>query len=209
MSEFEKLAEDLETLAKSQLGAGDDADADEKIAAAADESAVGAGDGGGSGGSDDDDDEDDEVLGKSFSAERGGERVRVFDATELIKSMGERLETIEMADAENRMHLGKSMGLIADMLKSQAEEIATLKKSISELGNEGRGRKTVLSVTEKTVTTLAKSDDAPVVGNAELMAKCLSAQKAGRLTGIDVARANVAVESGMAVPQDILARLPE
>ena len=197
MSEFDKLAEDLELLAKSQAG---DKETDEKIAAAAGEENTGKDDG-------DEDGDEDEVLGKSFSMNRDGETVRAYDATALIKSMTERMDSIEATDEENRTHLGKSLGLIAEMLKSQTAEIASLKKSIGEMAGEGRGRKTVLSITEKS-STLAKSEVAQPT-NGDLMAKCLTAQKAGSLTALDVSRANIAVENGLAVPGDILARLPE
>lgn len=202
MSEFDKLAQDLELLAKSQ---GDDKETDEKIAAAAGEENTGKDSGDAE--SDEGEDGDDEVLGKSFSMDRDGETVRAYDATALIKSMVTRMDSIESSDAENRMHLGKSLGLIADMLKSQTAEIASLKKSLGEMAGEGRGRKTVLTISEK-ASTLAKSEPAQPT-NGELMAKCLTAQKAGRLTALDVSRANVAVENGLAVPGDILARLPE
>lgn len=202
MSEFDKLAHDLELLAKSQ---GDDKETDEKIAAAAGEENADQD----SGDADADEDEggDDEVLGKSFSMDRDGEKVRAYDATDLIKSMVTRMDSIESTDAENRMHLGKSLGLIADMLKAQTAEIASLKKSLGEMAGEGRGRKTVLTISEK-VSDLTKSEPVQPT-NGELMAKCLTAQKAGRLTALDVSRANVAVENGLAVPGDILARLPE
>jgi hypothetical protein len=195
MSEFDKLAQDLELLAKSQIA---DKETDEKIAAAAEEGDAVDGD---------DEGDEDEVLGKSFSMERDGEQVQAYDATTLLKSMIGRIDTIESTDAENRQHLGKSLELISDMLKAQTSEIASLKKSLGEIGGEGRGRKTVLTISEK-ASSLTKSESGQP-SNGELMAKCLTAQKAGRLTALDVSRANVAVESGLAVPGDILARLPE
>ncbi len=206
MSEFDKLAQDLELLAKSQ---DEGKETDEKIANAAgvDEDEDKDGDGDTDGDTDGDAEGEDEVLGKSYSMERDGEKVRAYDATALIKSMTARMDGIESTDAENREHLGKSLGLIADMLKSQTAEIASLKKSVSDLSGEGRGRKTVLTISEKT-STLAKSED-PQPTSGDLMAKCLTAQKAGSITALDVARANVAVENGLTVPGDILARLPE
>jgi hypothetical protein len=139
---------------------------------------------------------------------RNGETVRAYDATALLKSMTERMDGIESTDAENREHLGKSLGMIADMLKAQTAEIASLKKSLGDLAGEGRGRKTVLTISEKS-STLAKSESVAQTTSGELMAKCLTAQKAGSLTALDVSRANIAVENGLAVPGDILARLPE
>jgi len=199
MSEFDKLAQDLELLAKSQ---DEGKETDEKIAAAA-----GVDEDGKEGDDGDEDEEGDEVLGKSYSMNRDGETVRAYDATALLKSMTERMDSIESTDSENREHLGKSLGLIADMLKAQTAEIASLQKSVRELSGEGRGRKTVLSISEK-ASTLTKSESAqPTSG--DLMAKCLTAQRAGSLTALDVSRANIAVENGLAVPGDILARLPE
>lgn len=212
MSEFEKLAEELELLAKST---GDGGETDEKIQAAADDGnpdrdgdgendVTGDGDGDGDG-------DDDDLLGKSFAV-RGddGKAVRVVDATSLIKSLVDRvagLEEVAASDSERREHLGKSMGLIADLLKSQQAEIAALRGELSAFAGKGGGRKTVLTVLDKPALTKSHVDAQPT--GSSILAKALAGQRAGALTSLDVSRAEAAVNNGVAVPADILARLPE
>ena len=78
------------------------------------------------------------------------------------------------------------------------------------LAGEGRGRKTVVSVSEKPVAgaTMAKSQGAADGLSAnEFMAKALAAQASGRLTGLDVARAESALNKGLPVPQDVVNRV--
>lgn len=234
-SEFSKLAEDLETLAKSQgemteeqkiaaaaAAAGHvEPDGDEGAAAASgdndgDEGAAGtdslegaaAGADNGNNG-----DEGDDVLGKSFDVmTAGGEKVKAYDATALLKSLSERMETIEGSIAtneEDRESIAKSLSSIADLLKSNANEIETLKKSLADMGDQGRGRKAVLTVMEKPqVGTMAKSEGASgAMGRKEFMAKADEAMKAGRISGGELSLAETYLNRGGAVPEEIVSRV--
>lgn len=236
-SEFSKLAEDLETLAKSQgemteeqkiaaaaaaaghvepdgdegaaAAAAGDNDGDEGAAAAADadslEGAAAAGDNGGNDG--------DDVLGKSFDVTTaGGAKVKAYDATALLKSLSDRMETIEgsiASNEEDRVSIAKSLSSIADLLKSNANEIETLKKSLADMGDQGRGRKAVLTVMEKPqVGTMAKSEGASgTMGRKEFMAKADEAMKAGRISGGELSLAETYLNRGGAVPEELVSRV--
>lgn len=231
-SEFEKLAEELELLAKAK---GETADT---VAASAEEAGidpedyaeapVGAdggegGDGGEDAGADVDadgggadgedagaDSEDDEVLGKSFEIETAdGGRARAYDATALIKSLNERLVEVEAEraeEAERREHLGKSLELMTSLLKSQGEQINALSSQIESLRGEGRGRKAVLTVTEKPEPAMAKSQPEGIPAS-EFMAKALDAQRGGRISSRDVSIAEASLNRGVQVPEHIVRRV--
>lgn len=229
MTNMDKLNEQLNLLAKAQKPA---LDTDEKVVAAAEETGVDtdtdklagedAGEGGASaseaGARDDGEGEDDAVLGKSFGIETAsGEKVRAYDATTLLKSMAGRLETVEGEIAEDevrREHLGKSLEVIVDLLKSQdaviktqTAAIDTLKKSVAEFGGLGRGRKSVITVAEKPEPALAKSAPPPGMSGQDFMAKALTAQKAGRITAHEIALAENYLNRGAAVPEGIVGRV--
>ena len=98
----------------------------------------------------------------------------------------------------------------ADLLGKQGDMIKSLQDEVKKLAGEGRGRKTVVSVSEKPVAgaTMAKSQGAADGLSAnEFMAKALAAQASGRLTGLDVARAESALNKGLPVPQDVVNRV--
>jgi len=235
-SEFSKLAEDLETLAKSQgemteeqkiaaaaAAAGHvEPDGDEGAAAAAgdndgDEGAAAASDGdsleGAAAAGDNDGDDGDDVLGKSFDVTTaGGEKVKAYDATALLKSLSDRMETIEgsiASNEEDRESIAKSLSSIAGLLKSNANEIETLKKSLADMGDQGRGRKAVLTVMEKPqVGTMAKSEGASgAMGRKEFMAKADEAMKAGRISGGELSLAETYLNRGGAVPEELVSRV--
>ena len=220
MSQYEKLLEELETMAKAMPG--DDAADDDKIAAAAananpdadgdgendvtgdDLNPEGLGDEGkgeGEGGGDGD---DKETMGKSFALKlEDGTELEAIDGTELVKSLMARVES-------NEGTVMKALGTAVDLLGKQGNTIKSLQDEVKKLAGEGRGRKTVVSVSEKPVAgaTMAKSQGAADGLSAnEFMAKALAAQASGRLTGLDVARAESALNKGLPVPQDVVNRV--
>lgn len=216
MSQYEKLLEELETMAKAMPG--DDAANDDKIAAAAAEAnpdADGDGDNdvtgehikpdgdegaGAEGGGGD----DEETMGKSFALKlEDGTELEAIDGTELVKSLMARVES-------NEGTVMKALGTAVDLLGKQGDMIKSLQDEVKKLAGEGRGRKTVVSVSEKPVAgaTMAKSQGADDGLSAnEFMAKALAAQASGRLTGLDVARAESALNKGLPVPQDVVNRV--
>jgi len=224
-SEFEKLADELEVLAKAQESPSEE----DKVLMAAQEAGVdtdqmmgGAGDMDDMDGEDDMDDEDDEqddkMLGKSFSVQGAdGQPVRAYDATDLIKSLNARMVGLETSvgdEGERRVHLGKSLAVIADLLKtqqdciaSQDQQITALTKSVEALGGQGRGRRAVVSVSENPGAAMTKSMQPEGLSRNDFLAKAESAQKAGRISGRDVALAEAYLNSGKPMPAALVSRV--
>lgn len=217
MSQYEKLLEELETMAKAMPG--DDGADDDKIqaaAAAANPDADGDGENDvtgddlnpegseGLGDEDEGDGDDEETMGKSFALKlEDGTELEAIDGTELVKSLMARVES-------NEGTVMKALGTAVDLLGKQGDMIKSLQDEVKKLAGEGRGRKTVVSVSEKPVAgaTMAKSQGAADGLSAnEFMAKALAAQASGRLTGLDVARAESALNKGLPVPQDVVNRV--
>jgi hypothetical protein len=134
-----------------------------------------------------------------------GSEVDAEDGTELVKALIERLDGTETV-------MAKALGAAVDLIKKQGEALAstnTLVKSLQDkvaaLSNQPAGRKTVLTVHEKPAgATMAKSQpegDTP----EEFMNKALDAQKAGRLTGLQVSMAEAALNRGAEVNPQIIA----
>jgi hypothetical protein len=174
--------------------AGGDGDADDK---------GGAGDG-------DADDKGGETLGKSFSATtEDGETKEFIDGTELVKSLMSRIETNESESVAVMGQLGDLIKSQSQMLQSQGQLIKSLQEQVSSLGSEGRGRKATVSLVQKpSQEQMAKSQaGSEEMTGPQFLAKCLQAQAAGRLTGMDVSRAQIALNSGVNVPADIVSRV--
>ena len=216
MSQYKKLLEELETMAKAMPG--DDAADDDKIAAAAanaNPDADGDGDNDVTGehiepdgdegaGAEGGDGDGDETMGKSFALKLDdGTELEAIDGTELVKSLMARVES-------NEGVVMKALGTAVELIGKQGDMIKSLQDEVKKLAGEGRGRKTVVSVSEKPVAgaTMAKSQGAADGLSAnEFMAKALAAQASGRLTGLDVARAESALNKGLPVPQDVVNRV--
>lgn len=216
MSQYEKLLEELETMAKAMPGdEGADDDKIQAAAAAANPDADGDGEndvtgddlnpeGLGDEGEGEGDGDDEETMGKSFALKlEDGTELEAIDGTELVKSLMARVES-------NEGTVMKALGTAVDLLGKQGNMIKSLQDEVKKLAGEGRGRKTVVSVSEKPFAgaTMAKSQGAADGLSAnEFMAKALAAQASGRLTGLDVARAESALNKGLPVPQDVVNRV--
>ena len=154
------------------------------------------------------DEDEGNPFAKSFiGTTEDGQDFEAIDGTDLLKSMSYELEALRSEAAEEKDVFAKSFAALAEVIKSQDKLLKTLSANVAELSNAGRGRRTVLSIAEKPVA-FAKSQPA-ALSSGELMTKCLSAQKSGRISAFDVSRANIALESGLAVPADVLSRLAE
>lgn len=223
---FESLIGDLQALSDAReqqvlaksLAAADAADDDKVTAAAAEagatlpeggEAADGETDADAAGGdaAGDEGDDEGEPFGKSFF-DQDGNPVEVVDATEMLKSLGARLEQTELG-------AGQAIGLAVDLIKSQGatiqsqgELLKSLATKVESLASQGRGRVATLSVADKPSVgePLAKSEPAGVAPQ-EFMAKALEAQRVGRLTGRDVSIAEGYLQKGLAVPADIVNRV--
>lgn len=231
---FQKLIEDMETLAKSSAAAGAADDAAIQAAAAASGVDVGAagdasgdtlsadaaqaaadaaaeeGEGEGEGGSaqaqknpaDGGEVEGDMTKSFSFTLE-DGTVVDAMDGTEMVKALMARMNN-------DKAEMVKAFGMSVDLIKSQAAQLESMATRITALSSEGRGRKSAVSIAEKTVSGAAdmqKSQQAPGLSRNEFFAKADIAQKAGRVTSADIGLAETYLNKGNAVPAHILARV--
>jgi hypothetical protein len=201
--QFAELLKSLSAVADEQdngPAAGND---DETIAAAAADSGVSA-DANPEDDADDAGEADAAPVAKSLVATGAdGEELEVVDATEILKSL-------EAKQTEHGDVLAKALGTMTSIAQKQGELIKSLQAEVKALAAQGRGRKTLVTVSERPDTgAMAKSQAAaqPTVTPQQIMAKCLTAQKAGTMTSLDVARAEVAINNGVAVPADILSRI--
>ena len=149
--------------------------------------------------------EGEEDLTKSLP-QNPEDQPQIIEVDELIKSltdMGERLDQSEGL-------MAKAMEGALGLIKSQGEMIKSLSARVETLSKQGTGRKALLVATERAqpgehLTKSLPQTEAPKP--QEILAKCLEAQRAGKLTGGDVARAESQLNHGLAVDPQILARL--
>ena len=198
-------------------GNGDDAGTNDDAGNGDDQgSGAAGGDGdadnnGGAGDGDADDNKGGEsTLGKSFTATgENGEPLELIDGTELVKSLMARVETNESQAVAVMGSLGDLIKSQTQTLQSQGQLIKSLQEKVDALGTEGRGRKATVSLSQKpSQEHMAKSQsgDEELTGS-QFLAKCLQAQAAGRLTGMDVSRAQIALNQNVPVPADIVSRV--
>lgn len=198
---FEALLEELETLQKAmdeedqkiQAAAEGDEDEDDEKEPDGDEEGEDT---------DDDGDGEDEMMGKSFEFElESGQRVKAFDGTELLKSLAAQVKESET----ERKEIAAALESAVMLIKSQSEAISDLRASVAKLANQGRGRKSVLTVAEPPV--IAKSETADEMQPGEILAKCREAHRSGKLGALDVSRAEIALNNGVPVDPRIIAQL--
>lgn len=205
MAELAKAESDQETLSKALPAAEEGMDDDKVQDAAAEgaDKAAGDGDADNKGGKPDGDADDKKTMAKSFEVVLAdGTKVQAEDGTELIKSLTDRLEKAEGV-------MVKAMEGALGLIKSQGEMIKSLGDQFQKLRGEGRGRKAVVTVSEKKdATTLAKSESqADGLTGEQFLAKALTAQKAGRITAADVAIAEGHLNRGMQPPAELVQRV--
>lgn len=203
MAELNILSTDQETMAKALPV--DDGKDEEKIQAAAGE---GGSDGdadnmGGKPDGDADDEDEDKPMAKSFKFTlEDGTEVDAQDGTELVKSLQDRIAATEVT-------MAKALGSAVELIKGQSLMIKSLSESVKKLGGEGRGRKAVVSVVEKPApgaAPMAKSEPAGM-SHELFFAKAMTAQKEGRLSGMDIAMAESCLNRGETIPAGIVARV--
>ncbi|HKT53428.1 MAG TPA: hypothetical protein VJP88_03190 [Caulobacteraceae bacterium] len=105
-----------------------------------------------------------EKFGKSFTmVGEDGKEVQGYDATELLKSLMDRTETLEANSA-------KGLAAVLGVVKQQGELIKSLYGEVRAMGAQGRGRKAVLAISETAGEDLSKSlqagADAAAAGGA-------------------------------------------
>ena len=211
MAELNQLGQDQEQMAKA-LPADDGKD-EAKIQAAAAEGGLDGGEGGGEaaastggegGDADDQGNGEGGEMAKSFQMTLDdGTVIEAVDGTEMVKALGNRLTATETT-------MAKALGDAVNLIKGQSDMIKSLSDQVKKLSGEGRGRKAVLSVVEKPApmaATMAKSQQAEGVTPEIFFAKALDAQKAGRISGTDIAVAESCLNRGQAIPENIVQRV--
>ncbi len=163
---------------------------------------------------DEDYEDDDKMMGKSFTVKlEDGTELEAVEGTELMKSLMLKVN-------DNRDSMEKALGLAVTNLKSFSEKltrqttvvksqgdlIKSLQENIERIGDQGKGRKTVISVHEKrSPEELRKSDETEQgLGRQEFMAKALSAQREGKVTGLELSQAESYLNRGMSIPESIV-----
>lgn len=199
-SAFQKLALELETLAKA-LPAEDGKD-DKKIQAAAADG--GGGDGGEKTG--DDPDDKDDPMAKSFEITLAdGSKTQAVDGTELVKSLVARIDVVEKARQETEVEMAKSLGMAVTLIKSQSEMVKSLQAKVDTLSATGTGRKAVVAIHEKTASTLAKSEQQEgQMTNGEFLAKSESAFNAGKISGQEFTMIDVSLRQNSPIDPSLI-----
>ena len=235
MSEFSALIDDLETvlaaeeatLAKALKPDADDAADDKAIKDAADGDADDDGEADGEDALDDYDDhaepdadkeggpsdgdednEDEPPMKKSFTVSLpDGTEAEALDGDELIKSFTDQVAGLRAETNAALAQVATALGRSTKLIKSLREQNTALAAQVTALGNSSRGRKSALTVHERPMVgdqSLAKAEG---ISPRDLMAKALSAQQAGRLTGSQVAEIDAYAARGLAIPESLLAKL--
>lgn len=144
---------------------------------------------------------DEKPMTKSMTAMVDGEEVEAIDATELLKSLDDRIGGVESV-------LAKALASTLSTVKSQGDLIKSLQSQMTKLAGQGKGRKTVLTVMEKPAAgeqTLAKSQQDGMTPQ-EFMLKANSAFDARKLTGQELTTIDVALRSGQPIPPALITK---
>lgn len=156
---------------------------------------------------DDEDDEGDETFGKAFKVTTStGDVVEAYDGTAMMKAFEQRLAALEQDHEASVVKLEKAEQTLADLLKAetvigkQSEMIKALHGQLASLQESGRGRKSALTVHDRP-SAIPTAPDKPAPGT--ILAKAMSAQQTGKITGTDVARIESYLSRGLAVPSEL------
>lgn len=156
---------------------------------------------------DPEDDDDNEMFGKSFAVTTAtGETIEAYDGTAMMKAFEQRLAALEQDHEASVVKLEKAEQTIADLLKAEAviskqsELIKSLHNQLTSLQESGRGRKSALTVHDRP-SAIPQPADRPAPGT--ILAKAMSAQQTGKITGTDVARIESYLSRGLAVPSEL------
>ena len=204
--DFDALIGELDTLAKS-MPSTEDVD---KIRAAAgehgepdgDENEDGPGDGDGD---EDEDEEGGEPMAKSFRIQdAAGNEFEAVDGAALIKGLMAQQST-------QQEQMTKSVRGLVGIVQKQDALLKSLIAKVEELGGQGRGRKSALSVHDRSDAggeSMAKSAPAGPSSH-ELLAKAsvLCQQGKGGISGTDVARIEARLNRGEPIPPELVARI--
>jgi hypothetical protein len=167
-----------------------------------------------------------EPMTKSFSLQtQDGKQIEVIDASDLIKSLGDRLDGSVQQIFDTLQGAADVIKTQGTMLKSLSDKLAatetalteqstlvkSLQDSVKEIGSAPAGRKAVLTVAERqtgTATdTMAKSGMPEGVSPDAFFAKAFAKQAEGKLTGVDISLAESCLNRGAPIPESIVTRV--
>lgn len=214
---FDALLADLEVLHKALPTADEDGDDDDaKIQAAAEDGAQqgdaegGKAEGAEKGDKDDGEDEDEDgegqPFGKSFEVTLAdGRKERALDGTAMLKALHD--ENVALRAQGTQLTRGvTTLGeLVKSMHAARVEDRKLLKSmsaQLARLGDQGRGRKALLHVNEKTSPVTPPAEARPPA-KEEIMAKAESLRVAGRISGAQAIKVFSYTERGLGVPEEL------
>lgn len=148
------------------------------------------------------------TAGEGDVAKSFGEQMSSFELVteEFAKSLGEAFDALRESGEKNAALEARieqqAEGLAAAdaAFAAQALTIKALSEQVSAFGETGRGRQSIV-VPQDRPGALPTTAKAVTIG--EIFAKATELNKAGVLTGFDVARVNTSVNSGRGVPADL------
>ena len=186
------------TLAKAQTQAAaeDELEDDPDLEAAAgdeagDDAAIEAAAGGGA------------EFGKSFEfVDEKGEKHEAVDATDLVKSLLERVDRTDDV-------LAKALTAMNGVVAKQGELIKSLTEQVKSLSSQGRGRKAVLSVVEKPdAGIMAKSQgEGDGITHEQFFAKANAAFDAEKISGKDLNIISVCLRSNHPIEPTLIQKV--
>jgi len=207
---YKKLLNELETMSKSLPAIEDDKDKDKDKdvddkslpdGAAGDELIVdNAGD-----------DTDDDDLTKSMTVVKldDGSEAQAFDGEELIKSFNSKLNKQAVSVGEVFTAQNKLIKTLADTVTSQAEMMKSMQVSIDEVGNSGKGRKTVVNLQEKPDLNKSLENGSEQLGIKphEFHGLLTKALKAKVITPHEATTAETLINSGRNPSEEVVAKV--
>ena len=126
-------------------------------------------------------------MTKSFRVQlEDGSEAEAYDGAMLVKSLQDQMQSIRTETNEALGQVTQALTRSTQLIKALREQNAALSEQAAALAKGGRGRKSQINVHERRMAgeELAKAEG---FKPAEIMAKALSAQRDGRLTGTEVA----------------------
>lgn len=214
MSQFEQLLGELqaENEAMAKALPADDGKDDKKIQAAAGEGGGEGGEGGEGAGEGEGEGAgagEGAPFGKSLTlTDAEGNPIEAIDGTELVKSLMDEVGALKGQVGTNETTMAKALESTLGVVKSQGALIKSLIARVDALSGQGRGRKTVLAVTEKVATgALAKSQQEEGISTAEFLVKSEAAFNAQKISGLEFTTIDVSLRSNVAIDPALVSKV--
>lgn len=204
MSQYEQLMKELGGIPLAKALPADDGNGDAKIQAAAED----GGEGVPAKKKEGDEDCEKPPMTKSLQVTLAdGSVVDAEDGTELVKSL---IARIDQNETDSVTVMGQAIGLIksqATAITEQGALIKSLQGDVAKLGNEGRGRKTMVSLIEKQgPADMAKSEPQGMSGQ-EFLTKSSAAFAGGKISGQELTVIDVSLRQGAAIDPALIAKV--